>query len=178
MRFILIVTLAVSCLFFYAPQTEAKTRTAGDKKSKQQVLDIDNNGLKEIVKIDDKSDAEGRFTVTVTSQKKEEIDSLSFAGKFKKIELVDLSGDDTKQLVVHYKDLDGFYNLAVYRLKDDTLTKIFSTKSIYGVDTEFDSTLPRIKVGKAKHSVGGGYSSDIPEWEIWVWLEDRFVKER
>jgi len=178
MRFILIIAMAAACLFFGFSQGEAKTRTAGDKKSSQQVLDLDNNGLKEIVKIDDKSDTDQRFTVMVMSQKKEEIDSVSAAGKFKKIELVDLKGDDSKQIVVHYKDLDGFYNVVIYRLKDDTLIKIFSTKSSYGVDTEFDSTLPRIKVGKAKYSGGSGYSSDVPDWEVWVWMEDRFVKER
>lgn len=178
MRFILVIFLVVSYLCFYAPQAEAKERTTGKKKALQQTIDLDNDGLKEVVKVDDKYDSEQNFTIMVTNLKKEEIDSFSAAGKFKKIELVDLCGDDSKQIAVHYKDTNDLYNLAIYKLKDGTLVKVFSASSGYGVDTEFDSTLPRVKIGKAKRSGGKGYSSDIPEWEVWVWVEDRFIKER
>jgi len=172
MRFILMITLVASCLFFNLPQAEAKNRTVGNKKAAQQTLDIDNDGLKEIVKVDDKFDTEQKFTIMVMSQKREEIDSFSAAGKFKKIELVDLSGDGSKQIAVQYKDLNDFYNLVIYKLKDSSLSKLFSVSSGYGVDTEFDSTLPRVKVGRAKYLGASSYSSEVPDWEIWVWIGD------
>lgn len=179
MRFILMIALTVSCLFFYMmPQAEAKDRTTVTKKPNQQILDIDNNGLKEIVRVDDKFDTEQNFTIVVMSQKKEEIDSFSAAGKFKKIELVDLSGDGSKQIAVQYKDTNDLYTVVIYKLKDNMLSRIFSVSSGYGVDTEFNSTLPRVKVGRAKFLGGSSYASDIPDWEIWVWIGDRFVKER
>ncbi len=178
MRFVLMAALIASFLFFGLVRAEAKASPAAKKKAIQQTLDLDNDGSKEVVKVEDKFDSSQNFTVTILNNRKEELDSFSAMGRFKKIELVDLEGNNTKQVAVYYKDPNDFYSLIIYQLKDKSLYKIFGVSSIYGIDAELDTNLPRIKVGKAKYARGSGYSSDIPEWEVWVWVQDRFVKER
>jgi hypothetical protein len=141
-------------------------------------LDLNNDGLKEIVKIEDKFDTDQEFIITVMKQNKDEIDSFLIPGRFKKIEFIDLDGNGDKQIAIRYKDEIDYENLVIYKLKDESLFKIFSIGSAYGIDTEFNSTLPRIKVGRSRCTQKNCYAGDVPDWEVWVWGGEKFIKER
>lgn len=174
-----IIILALFLLNLAVIPAESKNSTAKNKSPKLYKLDLDKDGLKEIITVEDEFDAGQEFVITVMNQnKKDEIDSFSIQGRFKKIEFIDLDGDGYKQIAIRYKDEIGYENLAIYQLKDENLFKIFSVGSIYGIDTDFGSTLARVKVGRSRCTGRNCYSGDVPDWEIWVWGGEKFIRER
>lgn len=151
-------------------------------KPPEYKLDLDNNGIKEIISIEDKFDLEGNALITISKQKnkkvRETITSFSVPGRTPRIELIDLSEDGYKQIAVYYETKNNYANLVIYNLKNDKLTKIFNVSSSCGIDTDFTSVLAKIKAGKPKKGQSSCFSLSDSDWDVWVWGGEKFIKER
>jgi len=149
-----------------------------DQNTKIYYADLNGDGRKEMIEIEDRSAKDAVFILSVGNRNRNKtmdlIDGLVISGKIRKIELVDLNDDGQMQIVVYFDDLERVSNIIVYQLKNNKLYKIFSAASEYGVAAEFE-TIPRIKVGKP--SKYNNSSNFLPDWDSWVWLGDKFVKD-
>ena len=155
--------------------TEGKPK-ATDPSLRIYSGDLRGNGAKVVVEVQDKSAAASLFLVRVKNNDKaaELIDSLSITGKIKKVEFADLSLDGKDSMVIYFDGENAISNIAIYQLKNDKLSKIFSAVSPYGIEADFETT-PRIKIEKAPE--GNGASSVAAKWDIWVWTGDKFIRD-
>ncbi|MFH0791020.1 MAG: hypothetical protein V2A64_05235 [Candidatus Omnitrophota bacterium] len=171
------IILAVFLLNGCATQAKSKNEFSINKSPKIYKLDLDCDGKKEIIDIQDNSDKNGESILTIAKPDRSKIDSISFAGRFIRLEFIDLNADDNKQIAVYSQRENNCTNLIIYRLNNSKLLTIFNTGSSYGIDTSFGSVLARISVAKLKYSEKNPSLSDTVEWERWVWVGERFIKE-
>ncbi len=157
--------------------TQGKTKGASSEKRvlKLVKLDLDNDGLLEFVKVEIESREDAPAIITITRPDKSERASFTIPGSFNRIEFIELNNDGHKQIAVFYEDKEGRIHLVIYRLKNDSLFKIFAVNSSCGLDAEFGVLLPRVKVGKPRFGQDKCSPDDIFDWEIWVWGGDRFI---
>jgi hypothetical protein len=169
---ILTVSLASGCA------TDAQFKK-GKKIVSASKLDLDNNGVQEIILAEDRLGGAIDILITITRPKpnNQEVVSFTVPGHFTKIEFIDLKGDGYKQMVVYYDDKDNKANLIIYSFKDEKLTKVFEISSPCGLDTDFSSVLGRVKAGKPKKGYLDCSSSNMTDWDVWVWAGDKFIKE-
>ena len=162
----------VLMLFGSVPRAQAM---ADKKNIKTYTLDLNADGVKEIIEVENKL-PEGLAELKIKSRAKpkEAVDRISIPGKVSAVEMVDFNTDGQQYIVVHFDSPPNAPGIFVYRFKDNKLHKIFAASSEYGVDTDF-STVPRIKVGKAPRNTASQNFS--PDWDVWVWVGDRFIKE-
>lgn len=154
---------------------------AGSNFPKMQRVDIDDNGVKEIIQVEDDT-VEGvpGFIVKITRPDKKKDYPISIEGIFIKIELVDLGleGEKNKHIAVFYRnDLDESDNLVIYRLSNDRLIRIFATSSICGIDMDFSTVLARVKIDKPICVEDNCHCAGQPNWENWVWTGKQFIRE-
>lgn len=147
---------------------------ANKEKIKSYVIDINADGSKETIEVEDRFLTDTAFVLTVKNRRKEVIDSLCIPGKIRKLELIDLNDNGQKQMLVYFDGVPDLSNIIIYQLKNNKLYKIFAIASEYGVDARFD-TIPRIKVGKPSKS--NNSSNFLPDWDSWVWVGDKFIRE-
>lgn len=144
-------------------------------------LDMNNDGVKEITEVKHDPLDSAKTTIVVNKLERAKlktlVDSFLVPGRFKKLEFVDLNEDGNKQIVVYYKNNDGYESLSIYKLKNDSLLKLFNIGSRCGLDTQFNSVLSRIKVCNSQYASGNNYFVDVASWESWVWSGEKFVKE-
>lgn len=173
------IILAVFLLNGCATQAKSKneSRSRVNKSSRIYKLDLDCDGKKEIISIQDNFDKNGESIITIAKPDRSKIDSISFAGRFIRLEFIDLNVDGSKQIAVYSQKENNCTNLIIYRLNNNKLLTIFNTGSSYGIDTNFGSVLARISVAKPKYSEKNPSLSDTLEWERWVWVGERFIKE-
>ncbi len=142
-------------------------------------LDLDNDGAQEIILVEDRQGTGSDVLITITRPKpaKQEVASLCVPGRFRKIELIDLKGDGYKQMAIHYDDKGNNSNLVIYSFKNEKLSKVFEVASTCAIETDFSSVLGRVKVGKPKRGYADCSSSNMTDWDVWVWSGDKFIKE-
>ncbi|MDD2689760.1 MAG: hypothetical protein PHT41_06400 [Candidatus Omnitrophica bacterium] len=174
-KFLIAVTL--TGLLISGCATQGKSKASDIKKISLKIakLDLDNDNLPEVIKVEVESKEDAPIIVTIARPDKSERASFQIPGVFDRIEFAELNNDGYKQIAVFYHDKEGRMHLVVYRLKNDTLFKIFAVSSACGLDAEFGGSLPRVKVGKPRFGQEKCLPDDIFDWEIWVWQGDRFI---
>ena len=139
--------------------------------------DLDNDKVLESIEVYDKARKHTDVSLTIAKPKKPKIASMTVPGTFNKIEIIDLNEDGYKQIALHYEDENG-NNLVIYNFKDSKLSKTFSFRSKCVIEAYFSSVLSRIKVGKPKAGQSDCSSGYPEEWETWVWMGEKFIKEK
>ncbi len=169
----LVILLCASCL------TTDKNKNNSNKNIKTYSADLNNDNLPETIKIDNRFFSDGNTIVEITKGKKNKKTpdkkcTFIIPGSFRKIEFVDLNDDGFKQMAIYYDTKDGYSNLAIYKLRDDKVTKIFFASSNCDVEGDFSSLLARVKVGKNKE----GNSECSGDTDVWVYTGEKFIKEK
>jgi hypothetical protein len=169
----LILFLVVPALLFAGSAVAGKPKA--DLRIKQYLVDLDGNGNRRVVEVEDKTATDSISVVSVKNKKKgETIDSFSIPGKIRKIEFRPLHLGQQQRIIVHFDEKDGPSDLVIYQLKNEKLSKIFFASSAYGIETDFD-LVARVRIGKAPlHNKSPNL---IPEWDTWIWAGDKFIKE-
>lgn len=153
---------------------------AGQPKGKNSNIriyfaNLAGDGRQMVIETEDKAATDSITLVSVRYNKKGEVvDSFTIPAKIRKIEFKDFNFDQQQRIVVHFEDKDRVCYLVIYQFKNDRLSKVFSAKSAYGIEANFD-LFTRIKVGKA--SAHSNSSVSTPDWDNWVWTSDKFIKE-
>ncbi len=153
-------------------------RTWQQKESKETkdniskyTLDLNEDGIKEVIEVEDKFelDSESVICVYITGKEKQtkKINAFSVPGKVTDISFIDLDGNGVKEICVFYSGKDAAFNIAIYSFEGSGFRNIFSAQSQYGIETDFDASVPRIRLSK-------GPSAD---YEVWVWARTKFVRE-
>jgi len=156
---------------------EAKDKAALEKRPKIYKIDLDGDSKIEIIRIDAASLADKETRVVVKRKDSADMGSFAVPGIFNKLELIDLNEDGCKQIAVYCAGEANYTNLAIYSFKNNKLSRIFSAGSNCGMDTDFRSVLARIKIGRQRRIEKGNSYTDIPEWDVWVWSGERFIRE-
>lgn len=142
-------------------------------------VDVDSDSIKEIVRID--PEANGTKDGCVQIIKKNPRDSRTFEipGKIIKTELIELNWDSCQQVAVTYEDKDLNTNLVIYGFKNKKLSKLFYINSKCSIETDSDSDSPlfRVKVGRPKPGLESCSSKSDTDWSSWVWDGERFILE-
>lgn len=162
---------------FVAQNAEAKNKAALDNPPKVYKSDLDGDGKIEIISVENISGANKETKVTVAKRDHTDACSFTVPGIFKDLEIIDLDGDDYKQIAVYSKGDDGYTNLSIYSFKNNEFSRLFTAGSKYGINTDFHSALSRIRVGKQQKVTSGPSYTDIPEWDVWVWSGEKFTRE-
>lgn len=157
--------------------TEAKDKAVQDKHPKVYKSDLDADAKNETITIEVIPGSDNHTRISVVSRGNTEAASFTVPGIFDKLELIDLKEDGYKQLAVYSSGKDHYANLAIYGFKNSKLSKIFAAASNCGIDTDFSSVLSRIKVGRQRKIENSYSSTDIPEWDVWVWSGEKFIRE-
>lgn len=176
-----ILVLLLSGLFLLGGcATSPSTQKDKNPNIKTQMMDLNGDGTKEIVETEDKFDTDSVCIVSVKRQKKNKeiqiLDSFTVPGKIKKLDFCDLYFDSQKQIVIYFDDADKAPGITIYQLKNDGLSQIFFASSRYGIDAQLKSGVPRVRLGKASR-VQEGSPNRMPDWEVWTWTGDKFIKE-
>lgn len=173
-KFIFVLALAAFLSAGCATQNYYKS---GNPASEVYFADLNGDGMRLAIEIEKKTEAEGSFLVTVRKNNKagEAIDSCTVPGRFKKAEFAELNMNGREWMVLHYGTGEGLFNIGVYQLSNNSLSKIFFSSSEYGIETVLDSALGRIRIGKVLQKTGS--PNLVPKWESWVWAGDEFVRE-
>jgi hypothetical protein len=172
-RQLLFLLLAV----LIAQPAAAKDKAALGKQPKSYKIDLDGDSKTEIIRIEAASAADKQTKVIVTRKDSVDMGSFTVPGTFNKLELIDLNEDGCKQIAVYCAGKDNYTNLAIYSFKNNKLSRIFSAGSNCGMDTDFRTVLARVKIGRQRRIEKGNSYTDIPEWDVWVWSGERFIKE-
>ncbi len=140
--------------------------------------DIDKEGRKEVIILEDKSASGGETVITISKDDKDKtrIDSLTVEGLFKRMKFVDLNGDGILALAIFSIAKDDSRRLVIYSLKEDGLSRIFSISSKCGIDADFNSALSRIKVVKPNRIQGIETCDGNQELDTWIWAGERYIK--
>jgi hypothetical protein len=178
-----ILLLIVLAAFLSAGCASAPSKKEGAKKKVETYTgDLNGDGLKETVEVEDKLDSCGEYEVSIYRQQKrkekETIDKFSIPGKLRKFELVELNADGQTQISVTFDGKDDNSSIVVYQLLSGKLSKMFEASSPYGILTDYTFGFARIKIGKPPR--GGEESPNrMPDWESWIWLKDKdtFIRE-
>jgi len=158
-------------------QASSSGGSSVNKNYKPCLVDLNGDAVKEVVYIDEKSDCASGAVIRIKNRDQTEIDSLKVPGRFKNLKFIELNNDGQKQIAVYFEGENNFINLAIYQLKNDRLFKMFSAESEYGIDAEFGSAIPRIKIGKGR-SENGEYSANyVSEVDTWIWDGTKFIKD-
>ncbi|MEW5758795.1 MAG: hypothetical protein AB1755_04950 [Candidatus Omnitrophota bacterium] len=174
MRIINLFLIAVFLLFGCAASSGIRKDKKLDEKPKIYKLDLDNDGTKEIIQVEDVIVTQGSTIVTIMTNTKDrkELDRINIKD-FSEIEFIDLDRNGFKQIVIYTKDKENYYNLYIYSLKNKKLNEIFTISSPVGLDVNFKSCIPRIKAGIPKSEDG----DNGPTYEVWVWSGYKFIKD-
>ncbi|MDD5431814.1 MAG: hypothetical protein PHO70_02375 [Candidatus Omnitrophica bacterium] len=152
-------------------------KTKDNKVFVVKKADLNGDMLIEIVTAEDQKDQVSKGRVAVMRKDKGEIGSFSVPGHFSNLELIELDMDGCKQIAVRSKDDSNRTYFTIHKLKNMNLVKIFEISSDSGIETEFDSTIPRIRVARNITKVDGSCQIKEIKWATWVWTGDRFIKE-
>lgn len=145
---------------------------------KTYIFDLDGNGIKEVVEIEDLYDTKSEVDIRVFDYTKKKLDALVIPGRLIKIEFIQLNDNNAMQLAVYYEDQKADTNLDIYQLKNEKMYKIFKMATKCGIESYMDSSLARIKVGRPKPGEKDcSRDSVVTEWDVWVWTGEKFIKE-
>jgi hypothetical protein len=174
-----IIILFVLLFIFAGQQASAKDKTSPDKSPKVYKFDLDGDGRMEIIRIENAASPDSKTQVNITRGTRADPDPINFTvpGSFGRLEVIDLNEDGYKQMAVYSSGQDEYANLAVYSFKNGKPFKVFAAASNCGIETDFRSVLARIKVGRQRSIESSNSSTDIPEWDAWVWTGEKFIRE-
>ena len=167
-----------SLLIFVSASCPTHAFAAKPKKANIQryFVSLNGDGSKQCVEVEAITLPAPLTEVRIRNNKKSEvIDSFSVLGKLRTINFTDFNFDQRDRIVVLYDDENDTSNIAVYQLGNNKLSKIFFASSAYGIEPDF-TTASRIKIGKSPKT-GPDNPNLIPEWDVWIWCGDRFIKE-
>ena len=167
--------LLIFAVFFLAGCATGRYKP-DNPKAKVVFADLNGDGADEIIeRLDSDSGAASEITVKSNTKGHETIDSFSVPGKIRAMNLGELNMDGQNWIAISFDSPDGASNFAVYELNDNKLSKVFYTASLYGIQTDFSSTLSRIRIGKKPRNPDS--PNLVPDWETWDWSGDRFVRQ-
>jgi len=173
MRALLLPILILSLLFFSA--------FAEDNSYK---VDLDNDAKEEVVTIEDKFETDFEGVVTVSSLDGSQSASFSMPDHIGEVEFIDLTKSGLKQIVAWSRGGMHYMNIAIYGYLYGKLYLLFQNGSACGIDTDFDTDRPVIKVGRANwgakvitedgKEINWSYASE-PLWQVYAWNGEEFV---
>ncbi len=161
---------------FVTQKAEAKNKAAPGNLPKVYKSDLDGDAKIEIIRVEGISGASKETKVIVARRDHIDVASFTVAGLFKKLEIIDLNMDNYKQIAVYSRGDDGSANLVIYSFKNNEFSRVFAASSKYGIDTDFNSALGRVRVGKQRRVTNDSSYTDIPEWDVWVWSGEKFIR--
>ena len=169
-----IVPLVLLILLFAGSAVAGRPK-ANNQNLRRYSVDLNGDGSRKLIEMEDKTAADSITLVSVKDNKKSEaIDSFSVPGKIRKIEFRELSSGQQQRIVIYFDGKNNASNIAIYQLNNNKFSKIFFASSAYGIEANFD-LVARIKIGRAS---GHNNSPNlIPEWDTWIWASDKFIKE-
>jgi hypothetical protein len=159
-----------------APRADAGDKSAKDKRPKVYKSDLDADTKLEEIDVESAGELSKETKITLFKKDRSVIGSFNVPGIFNRLEIVDLSEDGYKQVAVFCVGEGAYTNLAIYALKNGKLSKVFAAGSSCGIETTFRPALSRIKIGRETKTADSVSYTDIPEWDIWVWSGERFIK--
>lgn len=172
----------VAIVFSSGCLTADKTKNKEKKNIETYRVDLDGDGTEELVEIEDRYIKSGDTFMRITKvQKNRNVVakeySLTIPGHFIRAEIIDLDTDNFKQMAIFYDTKDSRINIAIYKLKNNKLSKVFTTSSNCDIETDME-LVPRIKVAKSKTG-GRDCSASLQgsDWETWAWSGEKFIKE-
>ncbi len=159
--------------------TQSKLKAGADKNNipLDYRIDLDGDGLKEFIKIEDGLSADSKGAVVVLAADKSKIGDFAFSGKFTRVEFVDLDSDGNQQLALWALEGTHYNSLIIYGLKNNRVYKIFDKSSPCPIEIETHSAIPKVKVGIPRLQEKGWTYEDEPDWQVWVWSGERFIPD-
>jgi len=141
-------------------------------------VDLNKDKKNEVVQFEDGLNG---GIVTVLSKDGDLVDKVAIPGHIRRVEAISLNKDNIKQILVWFETGDHYRSIAIYGLKDNELYEIFRNGSPTGIETNFESPLPSIRINIAKEANNMVYS--MPEaksndWQIWFWNGKEFLQQQ
>ena len=145
-------------------------------QAKTYKVDLDKDGKPEIITSQDMYSAEEQGKVVIEDANNNIVGSFYVLDRLTRLEFVDLNKDGNKEIVA-WSSRGALYNrVAIYRYKDGKLYKIFEEGSTVGIEADFDTKPPVIRIGRIRLDKEGRSYKRTPDWEIWVWDGKDFYK--
>ena len=173
--------LGVICaLIFLFSGCATSGGSAKDKNIKTYTGILDSDGASQLITVEDKSDTGAGTIITVSARDKAKtvIDTLTLPSKVTKFELVDLDKKGINQLAIYSKSENNATHFLLYRLNNNQLTKMFDATSEFGIASQFEGTIPRVKIGKSRAMQQKNSPNFVNDWDTWVWTGEKFIKEQ
>ncbi|MDD5044663.1 MAG: hypothetical protein PHU91_01090 [Candidatus Omnitrophica bacterium] len=170
--------LKVSFILFLLAGCASNPKFKEDEHTKIFKQDIDNTGMPEVIRVEDKFDTESKTIVTIMKRDGTSIGSFTVPGRFMGMDFIDLYENQKKQMAIFYDYKDNTSNVAIYGLKHNNFVKLFSFSSPCGVEADWD-TIYRIKVCDAgcRKKDCSPENSTACDWNTWSWSGQKFIKE-
>lgn len=183
MKSVQLIVLFLGIFLISGCLTGDKNKNNANKNITTYTSDLDGDLLPETIEVENRFATDGNTVVKIIKgqkDKKAEEKTCSFVipGHYSKVEFIDLNEDGLKQMAVYYDTKDAYTHLAIYRLKNNKVTKIFSTSSNCDIEADFSSLLARIKVGKSNDGSDDCAGGGSAYWETWVYTGEKFIKEK
>jgi len=141
-------------------------------------MDLDNDGIEEIITTEDRFNTYFEGVVTISGLNKNKLGDFAMPDHLTNIEFISLNNDSYKQVVAWSQGGAHYTNLSIYGYKDKRIYKLFENGSACGIETDFKSESPTIKIGKEQRDKEGWSYVDEPDWEIWNWDGKEFHNEK
>lgn len=183
MRVVQVIVLFLSIFLISGCLTGDKDKNNSKKNVETYKVDLDGDFLPETIEIANRFETDANAVIKIKKGQKDKKATpkectFIIPGYYKKVEFIDLNDDGIKQMAVSYDTEGDYLNLAIYKLKNNKVIKIFSVSSNCDIEADFSSLLARVKVGKGKdgsNDCKGGVSA---YWEVWVYTGEYFIKEK
>ncbi|MFA5272026.1 MAG: hypothetical protein WC412_06805 [Candidatus Omnitrophota bacterium] len=183
MRVVQVIVLFLSILLYSGCLTGDKDKNNSNKNVETYKVDLDGDFLPETIEIENRFETDKNSVIKITKgqkdKKKKAIEcTFTIPGYYKKVEFTDLNDDGIKQMAVYYDTEGDYLNLAIYKLKNNKIIKMFSVSSNCDIEADFTSLLARVKVGKSKDGSNDCAGAVTAYWEVWVYTGEHFIKEK
>jgi len=174
-KFIIVLVLLSLITAGYASDDEVKPRKTKNPNITLYYADLLGAGSNMLVEVEYKSLPEPVTEVRAKINKKSEIiDSFSIPGKIRNILFKEFNFDRKQRIIITFDGKNNISNIVIYQFNDGKLTKIFFASSAFGIETDFRAA-SRVKIGKSLQPEDS--PNCIPDWDTWIWIGDKFIKE-
>lgn len=155
-------------------------------------VDLDNDSKKEIIVVqrlfetisEDSLPLQINSNITIFKPDGGKVDSFSMPDRMGEVEFVSLNNDGFKQIVAWSDGGMHYTNIAIYGYKDGKMYRVFENGSACGVETDFKTKKPTIRIGRANwgakvktedgEEINWSYASE-PLWQVYVWDGKDFI---
>ena len=173
-----IIIYAIAVAFLLSGCASDEPFKGGRAKARIYKLDLDSDGIEEVVRVDDDVDQGTAALITIMRRDKSEAANIKVPGKLVKTEYPEMKGDGFKQIAVYYDDSENRSNLVIYNFKDGKVSTLASFSSKCGIEASLVPNLARIKIGKPKPGETECPCESMSEYDLLVWTGEKFIKER